>query len=297
METQEIKEIAQKHGFDMGNQEWILNDSGLDFIVIQLKDNEDVPWILRIPRRADVQSEIEKEGAILAIVEPNLAIQAPKWEITIPELIAYKALKGVPAGTINKEEQRYDWKLDPENLSDNYVATLARGMVSLHQISLAKITEGGLPVQTIVDVRNGMRARMEKVRTELGVSDALWARWQNWVEDDSFWPEYSAFIHGDLHPGHILIDEEERVTGFIDWTEGKVADVSTDFIGHMRTHGEQELGRLIGAYAEAGGVVWPKMKEHILELAATYPIDIAEFAIKSGSDEYLEMARGALQEG
>lgn len=296
METQEIKEIAQKHGFDMENQDWILNDSGLDFIVIQFEDKEGVPWILRIPRRADVQSDIEKEGAILAVVEPNLAIQAPKWEIAEAKLIAYKALEGMPAGTINKEEQRYDWKLDPENLSDNYVATLASGMVSLHQIPFAKITDGGLPVQTIEDVRNGMRARMEKVKAELGVSDALWRRWQNWVGDDSFWPKHTGFIHGDLHPGHILIDEEERVTGFIDWTEGKVADVSADFIGHLRTHGEQELERLIAAYTEAGGVVWPKMKEHIFKLAATYPIDIAEFAIKSGSDEYMEMARGALRE-
>lgn len=133
-------------------------------------------------------------------------------------------------------------------------------------------------------------------RSGLGVSEKLWTRWQSWIGDDSFWPENTGFIHGDLHPGHILVDGDERVTGFIDWTEAKVADISTDFIGHLRTHGEEELARLIAAYAEAGGVVWPKMKDHILELAATYPIDIAEFAIKSGSGEYLDMARGALQE-
>lgn len=296
METQEIINLAGKYGFDMENQEWVLNDSGLDFIVIQLDDKDGVPWILRIPRRPDVQSEIDKEKAILAVVEPNLSIQAPNWEIADAGLIAYKALAGVPAGTINKEEQRYDWKLDPENLSDNYVATLANGMVSLHQIPFSKITDGGMAVQTIQDVRKRMQERMEKVKNELGVSDKLWTRWQYWVGDDSFWPEHSGFIHGDLHPGHILIDEEERVTGFIDWTEAKVADVSTDFVGHLRTHGERELERLVEAYGKAGGTVWPKMTAHIIELAATYPIDIAEFAIKSGSEEYLDMARGALQD-
>ncbi|MCM3611845.1 macrolide 2'-phosphotransferase [Planococcus sp. MERTA32b] len=296
MEKQEIIGLASKYGFDIAGREWVMNDSGLDFIVIQFDDSEGVPWILRIPRRADVQSEIEKEKAILDIVVQNLAVQAPKWETATGELIAYKALKGVPAGTINKEEQRYEWTIDPENLSDNYVETLAGGMVSLHQIPFPKITEGGLTIQTIRDARNHMRARMEKVQENFEVNDKLWARWQKWIDDDSFWPDYTGFIHGDLHPGHILIDEEERVTGFIDWTEAKVADVSNDFIGHLRTHGEQELGRLVEAYGKAGGKVWPNMQAHIVELAATYPIDIAEFAIKSGSEEYLEMARGALQE-
>lgn len=75
-----------------------------------------------------------------------------------------------------------------------------------------------------------------------------------------------------------------------------MADVSTDFIGHLRSHGEHELSKLIQAYEQAGGIVWPKMNEHVLELAATYPIDIAEFAIKSVSEEYMEMARAALNE-
>lgn len=37
------------------------------------------------------------------------------------------------------------------------------------------------------------------------------------------------------------------------------------------------------------------MKEHVIELEAAYPVGIAEFAILSGSDEYLQMAKQALQ--
>ncbi len=36
------------------------------------------------------------------------------------------------------------------------------------------------------------------------------------------------------------------------------------------------------------------MKEHIIELVAAYPVDIAEFALISGSDEYEVMAKQAL---
>jgi macrolide phosphotransferase len=61
-----------------------------------------------------------------------------------------------------------------------------------------------------------------------GVSQAFWERWQSWLADDSFWSNHSAFVHGDLHPGHIVDDPERCVTGLLDWTEAEVADPATD---------------------------------------------------------------------
>ena len=37
------------------------------------------------------------------------------------------------------------------------------------------------------------------------------------------------------------------------------------------------------------------MKEHIIELVAAYPVSIAEFAIVSGAEEYVQMAKKALE--
>jgi len=109
------------------------------------------------------------------------------------------------------------------------------------------------------------------------------------------WPKKTGLIHGDVHAGHILIDQAGNVTGLIDWTEAKVSDVSNDFVVLYKTFGEEGLELLIKAYKEAGGYVWPKMKEHIIELEAAYPVAIAEFAFVSGSEEYLNMAKQALE--
>ncbi|WP_142828213.1 macrolide 2'-phosphotransferase [Planococcus soli] len=296
MERNEIIKLAEKHNFMIEGRDWALNQSGLDFSVVQFEDENGVSWILRIPRREDVQDQVLKEKRILDVVVPNLKVQAPKWELVNDELIAYKALRGVPVGTYNPEVQQFEWGLDPKNLSDRFVSSLAEAMVSLHSISFDKVREGGLPVQSISEVRNQMQQRMDRVKEEMDVADKLWSRWKKWIDEDSYWPEQSGFIHGDLHAGHMLIDKQERVTGFIDWTEARVADVSTDFLGHLVAYGEAELDRLILAYGQAGGKVWPNMKEHIMELATTTPIDIAEFAIKSDSEEYMEMARKMLQE-
>jgi macrolide phosphotransferase len=112
------------------------------------------------------------------------------------------------------------------------------------------------------------------------------------------WPKQTGLVHGDLHPGHILIDENSRVTGFIDWTEASVTDTANDFVAHYRTFGEKELEKLISHYKLAGGYVWPNMAKHVAKLAAAYPVAIAEFALKSGLEEYMEMARQVLgQEG
>ena len=71
--------------------------------------------------------------------------------------------------------------------------------------------------------------------------------------------------------------------------------VSNDFVFNYKAFGEEGLEALIIAYKEAGGYYWPKMKEHIIELVAAYPVSIAEFAIVSGVEEYVQMAKKALE--
>lgn len=44
-----------------------------------------------------------------------------------------------------------------------------------------------------------------------------------------------------------------------------------------------------------GGIYWPAMKEHVIELNAAYPVAIAEFAIISGLEEYEQLAKETLQ--
>jgi macrolide phosphotransferase len=64
---------------------------------------------------------------------------------------------------------------------------------------------------------------------------------------------------------------------------------------HYKAFGEEGLESLIKAYKETGGYYWTKMKEHIIELVAAYPVAIAEFALVSGVDEYEQMAKQALE--
>lgn len=290
----EVMEIAEKHGLQLIANSFVINESGLDFQVVFANDQEGKEWVLRIPRRTDVFPRTRAEKIALDLVILHTDFEVPKWEIYTEELIAYKKLRGVPAGTIDPEAKRYVFEIDENNVPECFYQTLGKTLAILHRIPQKQASEFGIVVQTPKEVKQIMKDRMNAVKDKFGVGEELWNRWQMWLNDEEIWPKETGLIHGDLHPGHILVEKSGNVTGLIDWTEAKVADISIDFVGHYRVFGEESLDALIEVYKDAGGYHWPKMKEHIIELNATYPVGIAEFALISGMDEYVQMAKKEL---
>lgn len=293
---EEVIKIAKKHGLKLKEDTLIFNESGLDFQVVFAMDEKENEWALRLPRREDVMPRTKIEKQALDLVNKNTnTFQAPNWSIYTDELIAYKKLDGIPAGTIDHDIGNYVWEIDINNVPDSFHKTLGKVLARLHSIPKDKVAEAGLMVHTAKEARQSMKERMDAVKAKFGVGESLWNRWQTWLNDDEMWPKETGFIHGDIHAGHILIDKDANVTGLIDWTEAKLTDISSDFVFNYKAFGEEGLEALIKAYKEAGGYYWPKMKEHIIEVNAAYPVAIAEFALVSGLDEYMEMAKEVLE--
>ena len=213
---QEVLELADKNGLILQENSLQFNESGLDFQVVLATDTDGECWILRLPRREDVLPSIDKEKRTLELVGPLLSVEVPQWTVCTNELIAYRALNGIPTGTIDPEAKAYVWEIDPANVPDQFHQSLALGMVSLHQISIESVRAIGLPVKTAEEVRVEMKQRMDTVRGKFGVAQELWERWQNWLHSDEIWMQETVLTHGDLHAGHILIDRQAQVTGFID---------------------------------------------------------------------------------
>lgn len=292
--NEEVIERAKEHGLVLKEDSLQNNESGLDFQVVFATDVEGEKWVLRIPRREDVLARAKQEKNILELVSSRIPVQVPQWTIFSEELIGYKLLKGVPAGTIDPEVKAYIWEIDAQNVPDVYHQSLGSAMAALHSINQADVKKAGLALKTPEELMTSMKERMNKIKEAYGVSKELWARWQNWLAEESLWPQKTAFIHGDLHPGHILIDASAGVTGLIDWTEAHIDDPANDFVVHLNAFGKAALQKLINQYQGAGGYVWPTMFEHIIELAAAYPVAIAEFALVSGLKEYEIYAKQAL---
>lgn len=294
MNMEQMLGLAETYGLQLKSEGAEINESGMDFQVVFADDESGRRWVLRRPRRDDVIKRAAAEGRVLKMLRGRLQAEVPEWQIDEPELIAYPMLAGVPAAVIDMEIRNYVWNMKHQPPAEPFVRSLAQTLADLHGIDHHAAKEAGVQVMSPDDVRQKKADDMERIKEELGVSEMLWERWQRWISDDSYWPRHSVLIHGDLHPPHILIDRDLRVTGLLDWTEAKVADPAKDFLLYQTILGETETARLIGFYEEAGGRVWPGMKRHIAEMQAAYGIEIAMFALLTKKKEHMDMAFEAL---
>ena len=290
----DLVKLAARYNLAIQRASLRTTSSGLDYVVAFAVDTQNRRWVMRIPRRTDVVIKAQREQKILSLIADHLPVQVPHWQVVSDELIAYRQLEGIPAATTDMEAKAYVWQIDEKNVPDAYSRTLAQALVALHQINIPQPETTGLTVVKPDELRTHMLQRMNNVKSAFGVSDELWKRWQKWLANESKWPRHTCLVHGDLHPGHTLIDHEARVTGIIDWTEATVTDPAGDFVAYHIVFGDNALRKFIDHYAQTGGRTWSGMFEHIVELTSAAAIPLAEFALSSNLPEYQAMARQQL---
>ena len=285
MNKLKLKQLAEKRGLDILEETIKINESGVDFLVAHAKDQKGDKWILRVPRRPESMRNALIEKNALKLISNYASFQVPDWSIFTEGLISYKQLSGVPAATIDVEQQGYVWIFDETNVPQEYDYSLGKILANLHSLPQQEFKNIGVEFLSASELRSSMKQRMEGVKEKYYVNPCLWDRWQAWLAEDSLWPAHVGVKHGDLHLGHILIDKNNHVTGIIDWTEVGIADVSVDFMSHYLLFGNDGLKKLIDAYDNAGGKTWSRMDEHIVELLTTSGITVAEYAQVSGMKE------------
>lgn len=291
----EVLDTAGKYDLELAADSLEFVDMGLDFQVVFAEDGSKQDWVLRLPRRKDVFEKTGLEKNVLDFIATSQnTFEVPFWEIFEEDLIAYQKLENAPAVTTIADTGEENWVFKKEAVPENYVRSFGQSLAALHGISVDQACKTGMTVYTGEEIRISMKSRMDKVNSNFEVSEKLWDKWMCWVENDKIWPEKTAVIHGDLFPGHTLIDSDHHVTGIIDWTEAKVSDPANDFTAFYLLFGEDKLDELIGCYREAGGYIWTGMKTHIIALLDTQAITIAEFAESSGLEEYRKMAEEML---
>ncbi|TFE00560.1 macrolide 2'-phosphotransferase [Jeotgalibacillus salarius] len=290
MKQSEIIHLAKQEGLVLSEEVFKINESGVDFRVGHATDQHGDKWILRVPRQKESMrhADVEKRG--LDILSENVTFEVPSWSVFTNHLIAYKQLEGVPAATIDMDEQAYVWGLDEQNPPEAFYRSLGKAMAELHTLDIRQFKGTGINIIEGKGMRPDMKKRMNHIREHFNVNPALWERWEAWLANERIWPARAGVRHGDLHPGHILINHQSAVTGFIDWTEISVGDVSVDFTAHLQIFGKEGLQKLIHAYDNAGGRTWSGMQEHIEEVKAAGPIIVAEYALVSGLKNMHEMA-------
>ncbi len=293
----DLLQAAGRRGLRLTTDQTDFDRAGLDFLVVHARDEAGVPWIVRTPRRAAVVDAARIEARVLALIRDHLPVAVPEWRVHATDVIAYPRLGGTPAVTIDLTAGP-TWNLvDPAAPSEPFVASFAGALAALQAIPPAVAIAAGAPFTTIDDVRRDLAQAVSDSRDVLQPSEATLARWQRWIDDDTSWPRSVALVHGDLHPGHMLLGDDARLIGILDWTEAHVTDPSVDLAMYFGCFGRPALETLIERFARAGGTTWPGLAGHAAERWAIFPAIAAQWALRSGNDAVLAHARGMLAAG
>lgn len=291
--VEELLDAAARQGLRLTTEQAWLDQTGLDFLVVQARDPGGTPWIVRTPRRADVVDAARREARVLALVRPRLPVAVPHWRVFAPDVIAYPRLEGVPAVTVGVSGPTWNL-LDPAAPSPTFLASFGQAMAALQRIDVEEARRAGVVVRSLDEGRQALALAMEQTRAALSPPEALWARWHRWLDDPAGWPQHLALIHGDLHPGHMLLDEDTTLTGILDWTEAQVSDPSIDLAMFVGCFGEAALRTMLASFTQAGGVTWPGLVRHASERWAAFPVLGAEWALRTGNEAMLEHSRAML---
>lgn len=272
-----------------------LDESGLDFFVLHAHDRCGMPWVVRAPRHANAWSGTFNEANILRLLRARLSLAVPDWCVHEQDLIAYPRLPGTPAWTYDPAAGLTWNGVDPGAPQPAFLDSAARFLAELHGIEAAAVAAAGGSIKTIDQVRRSIIDACESTRAVLAPPEAVWRRWMTWLGDDAYWPAQAALVHGDLHPGHMLLDESLRLTGVLDWTEAGMADAAMDFGIFFGCFGEATLRRMLRLYADAGGRVYARLAEHVVERWAAHAPLAAQWGLENGNADVIEHARSHLR--
>jgi aminoglycoside phosphotransferase (APT) family kinase protein len=287
-------EAARREGLRLVTAQPDFDQTGLDFLVVHARDEEGVPWVVRTPRRMAVVESARVEARVLALVRRHLPVAVPDWRVHTDEVIAYPRLGGIPAITVDPSVGVVWNRIDPTAPSATFLDSFVGALAALQRIARKAIEEARVPVKTIDDARQLHALAMDATRALLSPSDEVWTRWQRWLENDAVWPRHLALVHGDLHAGHLLLDDDGRLTGILDWTEAHLGDPSVDFALFFGMFGKAAFDACVARFEAAGGTTWPGLATHAAERWAAFPALAAKWGLDTDNQGVIEHARTML---
>ena len=287
-------EVARRHGLELSASTDDVIDEGLDFQVFRAEDEDGRPWILRLARRPDVFAASRVENRALRLVSQVLPVEVPRWTLHCPQLIAYPMIEGRRGWSVD-DEGNMSWEaVEPGELSPTNTQSIAETIAALQSVDTAKVTAAKLPTHDIDEVRQTYATWIEDTKGLLDAPDTVVEHWQRWLADDTSWPDHTALVHGDFHPGHWLFDEDGRLKGVLDWTEAKMWDPTEDLLIFFGCFGDEGLERMVEHFAACGGQVWPGIEDHVRDAWHFTPVKIAAWAIEHDDESVMEHARAQL---
>ena len=285
----DFRQLAADHGIELDSDTTMLRIGGADaeYFAATARDTSGAYWMLKAPRRGDVQLLGRQEKLVLDFVRGKVPVVLPDWQVHTDKLIAYRVLPGIPAAEIDPLMGELIWRLPQKSVPQTFAQSLATALVALHALDTGAAIEAGLPAVDASELRKRMKIRMDDCNTLAKVPEKLWGLWQKWIDGDAFWPDRVVVVNGDIYHPHLFVDADYKLVGIDDWSNAEVTDPASDFTLYFAAAGREALEDLIARYDAAGGETWARMADQAEMYYWASPVKFAAYAMRTGDLSHL----------
>jgi aminoglycoside phosphotransferase (APT) family kinase protein len=177
----------------------------------------DEMWIVRVPRRHEVEAALRQEARLLSAVAGRLpsAVPTPTYvSETSPVCVVARKIDGAPA------------TIDPRTGRE-----LGAFLAALHGVPASSVPLPNADVATWRAAHEERRLQFEEnVLPLLSAGERERARTLFTSVEFDFEP---TVVHGDLGPEHVLCALDGHINGVIDWTDARLGDPAIDLAWAM----------------------------------------------------------------
>jgi aminoglycoside phosphotransferase (APT) family kinase protein len=217
-------------------------EGGWDYVVFEVNG----AWIVRIPRRTEVEGWLRKEIRLLPAISPLLPLPVPRFEVVVDgdeaqPFVAYRKLPG----------RALDAALRGTVDAPSLGAALGSFLAALHAFPVPRATrftradpesQGWLEQQEELRERSAREVYPLLEPDERTRADRVFEEYFSSVDDIS-----PALVHGDLGPDHVLCSTH-TVTGVIDWSDATIGDPAIDLAWPTHATPREFAEALLEAY-------------------------------------------------
>lgn len=246
-------------------------------------------YVFKIKYSVDKKS-YEKEKNIYDFLNKkmNTNIKIPNIEYSYISdelsILGYKEIKG----TFLTPNIYYSLTKDKQELLKKDIAMFLRQM---HDLDYSEISS--YKIDNRQSTLDGYRVLKEKLYDILTDNEKLYI--ENFIQrlySTTIFDDKKCLCHNDFSCNHLLLDEDDRLCGVIDFGDSGIIDEYSDFI-YLLEDSEEEIGRIFGEdiLRLYGNIDISKAKEYQDVVEQYYPIETIVYGIKNNRPDFIEKGR------
>ncbi len=252
-------------------------------------------YIFKIKISANKKKGYEKEKAVLDFLNKNLKtqIKIPKINyIYIDDELSIIGYKRIDGKFLNPEIYKDMSKESKEKLK----VDIAKFLKDMHNLDYSEIKN------YTIDNKQNCLEEYELLRKT--IYKDLTAKEKNYIENfferlnnTTIFEDKKCICHNDFSCNHLLLDDNEKLIGIIDFGDSGIIDEYCDFI-YLLEDSTEEIGKDFGKdiLKLYGDIDIKKAKEYQELVNKYYPIETIVYGIKNNRKDFIEKGRKILNE-